>query len=246
MIVNHNRWPSLSIRLLKDHANFVFKIYSDFAPEDGFQESIHDNVHGALHGDSHGGAPDGDPTPRPHANEAWRLTPSMLDPDSYTFTTFANQPPGYYTPTPGGTSTLYHSQAGDLHAPSYTFGLGTPLSLPTSEGGVSASQIPTTATVSANTALSSFPQPAVASHHFHNPEPFAIHIPSHQGFMDPTYSQQVPGIDHVDHMPQSAPAIGDMQIDMDIPEHSPLLSFQRPGFDAAGIRPASMYQHVER
>lgn len=74
-----------------------------------------------------------DPTPRAQ-HEPWRFTPSLLDPNSYAFTSFANQPPGYYTPTPGGTNTLYHNQAGDLHTPGMGMGmgLGTPLSLPTS------------------------------------------------------------------------------------------------------------------
>ena len=58
----------------------------------------------------------------------------MMDPNSHSFNMFANQMPGYYTPTPGGTNTLYHHQAGDLHTPGFGFGLGTPLSLPTSEG----------------------------------------------------------------------------------------------------------------
>ena len=170
----------------------------------------------------------------------------MLDPNSYTFANFANQPPGYYTPTPGGTSTLYHSQAGDLHAPNFSFGLGTPLSLPTSEGGVSASETPSTAVASTATALPSFSQPTVAPHHFQNPEPFALHIPSQQGFMNPIYSQQMPGIDPVDPVPHSASAIGDMHLDMNIPQHSPLLSFQDPGFDPTAIRPASMYRQAER
>ena len=58
-----------------------------------------------------------------------------MDPNSFSFTNFANAPPGYYTPTPGGTNTLYHPQAGDLHTPSLALGmgLGTPLSMPTSE-----------------------------------------------------------------------------------------------------------------
>ncbi|KAB5533624.1 CP2 transcription factor [Coniochaeta sp. 2T2.1] len=82
---------------------------------------------------------DQDPTPRAGAaNEPWRFTPSLLDPSSFSFSTFANQPPGYYTPTPGGTNTIYHPQAGDLHTPTLGFamGLGTPLSMPTTEGGM--------------------------------------------------------------------------------------------------------------
>lgn len=67
-------------------------------------------------------------------NEEWRLTPSIMDANSFSFTSFANQPSGYYTPATGGTSTFYHNKAGDLHTPNLGFHLGTPLSLPHSEG----------------------------------------------------------------------------------------------------------------
>src|ERR1700754_3926201 len=70
---------------------------------------------------------DPDATPKPF-QDSWRLTPSLMDPNSYAFSTFANQPPGYYTPTPGGFNTLYHPQAGDLHTPG--MGMNTPLSMP--------------------------------------------------------------------------------------------------------------------
>ena len=73
------------------------------------------------------------PTPR-GMDDAWRYTPSLLDTNSFAFASFANQPPGYYTPTPGGMNTLYHSQAGDLHTPGMGIPLGTPLSLSLSEG----------------------------------------------------------------------------------------------------------------
>ncbi|RYP41922.1 hypothetical protein DL767_000659 [Monosporascus sp. MG133] len=94
----------------------------------------------ANQGSHHGIFHDQDPTPRATA-EQWRFTPSLLDPHNFNFHThFANQPPGYYTPTPGGTNTLYHPQAGDLHTPTLGLGmgLGTPLSLPTSEGAMNA------------------------------------------------------------------------------------------------------------
>ena len=81
---------------------------------------------------------DHETTPR-GMNEAWRFTPSLLDTNSFAFASFANQPPGYYTPTPGGMNTLFHRQAGDLHAPSMAFQLGTPLSLSMSEGPMHAS-----------------------------------------------------------------------------------------------------------
>ena len=55
-----------------------------------------------------------------------------MDPDSFAFNNFANAPPGYYTPTPGGTNTLFHTQAGDLQTPVGLAGpaLETPLSMP--------------------------------------------------------------------------------------------------------------------
>lgn len=74
---------------------------------------------------------DHDQTPK-GLHDQWRFTPSIMDPNSFAFTSFANQPPGYYTPTPGGLNTLYHSQAGDLHTPGMGMNIGTPLSLPTS------------------------------------------------------------------------------------------------------------------
>ncbi len=87
------------------------------------------------HSTSHEGfTRDQDPTPRA-TNDPWRFTPSLLD-GTFSFSNFTNQAPGYYTPTPGGTNTIYHPQAGDLHTPSLSFGmgLGTPLSMPNSEG----------------------------------------------------------------------------------------------------------------
>ena len=69
------------------------------------------------------------------ANDQWRFTP-LLDSNSFSFTSFANQASGYYTPTPGGTNTIYHKQAGDLHTPGMGFHLGTPLSMPTSDGNI--------------------------------------------------------------------------------------------------------------
>jgi len=84
---------------------------------------------------------DADHTPQ-GSNEPWNfgasgLTPSLMDPNSHNFNMFASQMPGYYAPTPGGTHTLYHSQAGDLHTPTFG-GLGTPLSMPTSESAMQA------------------------------------------------------------------------------------------------------------
>ncbi|KAL8668107.1 MAG: hypothetical protein Q9202_000085 [Teloschistes flavicans] len=64
------------------------------------------------------------------AHEDWRLTPSLMDANSFSFATLPNQAPGYFTPGTGGAGAYYHSKAGDLHTPSLGFHLGTPLSLP--------------------------------------------------------------------------------------------------------------------
>lgn len=71
---------------------------------------------------------------RATAAEQWRFTPSMFD-TNFTFGSFLNGPPGYYTPTPGGMNTVYHNHtAGDLHTPGMAFQLGTPLSMPMADG----------------------------------------------------------------------------------------------------------------
>jgi hypothetical protein len=49
-----------------------------------------------------------DPTPKAHGAQ-FRFTPSLLDPNSAAFAAFAAQPPGYYTPTPGGTTVGFQS-----------------------------------------------------------------------------------------------------------------------------------------
>lgn len=45
-----------------------------------------------------------DPTPKASGASHFRLTPSLLDPNSSAFAAFAAQPPGYYTPTPGAST----------------------------------------------------------------------------------------------------------------------------------------------
>jgi hypothetical protein len=102
---------------------------------------------------------DQDATPKPF-QDSWRLTPSLMDPNSYAFSHFANQPPGYYTPTPGGFNTLYHPQAGDLHTPG--MGMNTPLSMPHSVHSLQAPD--------SNVHLQHFnPQMLHHAHTFHDP-----------------------------------------------------------------------------
>jgi hypothetical protein len=53
----------------------------------------------------------------------WRFTPSLLDPNSFAFSSVANPPLGQSTSTPGGTKTPYHNQANDLHQPVIGMGM---------------------------------------------------------------------------------------------------------------------------
>ena len=120
-------------------------------------------------------------TPKPFTDQ-WRLTPSILDPSSYAFANFANQQPGYYTPTPGGYNTLWHSSAaGDLHTPG-ALGLNTPLSLPHSMHGLHA------------------PDPNLHFGHF-NPQ-FLHQHPTHTFHHDPYHPQ---AHHQMQHQPNFAP-----------------------------------------
>jgi len=178
-----------------------------------------------------------DPTPRAQ-HEPWRFTPSLLDPNSYAFTTFANQPPGYYTPTPGGTNTLYHNQAGDLHTPGMGIGmgLGTPLSLPTSADGMHASTMMD---------MSAF------SHHippqFQNYNPFShAHQQQHphglaqqqpqQSYAPSSFVHQDTGYETMDHDGSPMDDNGRMgSLDATLQHHSPLMSFQPTHYDLSSM-----------
>ncbi|KAI0382505.1 CP2 transcription factor-domain-containing protein [Hypomontagnella monticulosa] len=174
---------------------------------------------------------DQDPTPRASGAE-WRFTPSLLDPNSFSFSAFANQPPGYYTPTPGGTNTIYHPQAGDLHTPSMGIGmgLGTPLSLPTSEGAIQAGP--------AMIDLAHF-HPGMAPHQFQQPfNPFVQPTPPQPSFAPSSFVHQDTGYETMDH--DGSPLDSDSHEDhigsMDATFHSQsppnMLGFQHGRFGA--------------
>ena len=95
----------------------------------------------------------------------WRFTPSILDSSSFAFSSLMNQHSGYYTPTASAMSIPCHNQAGDLHTPNMGFELGTPLSMPTSEG-----QILSTATA---VDMHAFNSQLMASSHYSEPHLFA-------------------------------------------------------------------------
>ncbi|KXJ90238.1 CP2 transcription factor-domain-containing protein [Microdochium bolleyi] len=141
---------------------------------------------------------DQDPTPRPSA-EPWRFTPSLLDPDSFSFSAFANQPPGYYTPTPGGTNTLYHPQAGDLHTPTLGLGmgLGTPLSLPTSDRGLHVPGVPGPPMM--DMSGQHFHHPGLHPQHFQQPfNPFIHPAQQQPSFAPSTFIHQDTGYETMD------------------------------------------------
>ncbi|KNG47659.1 cp2 transcription factor family protein [Stemphylium lycopersici] len=185
-------------------------------------------------GDHHEDIKDQDPTPRGNT-EPWRFTPSLLDPNSFAFTSFANQPPGYYTPTPGGTNTLYHSQAGDLHTPGFSFGLGTPLSLPTSEGGVHAGQL------APGAHLHGFNPHALGSHHFQNVNPFGMQPQHSQSFAPHQFTHQPSAFDSgpMAQTHEDSP-MDNMGPDVEMQEQSPLIGFAPHSYDnmAASVAPA--------
>ncbi|KAL2694561.1 hypothetical protein Neosp_001146 [[Neocosmospora] mangrovei] len=134
---------------------------------------------------------DQDPTPRA-TNDPWRFTPSLLDPNSMSFANFANAPPGYYTPTPGGTNTLFHPQAGDLHTPTLGLGMGlnTPLSMPTSGDGMQPG--PSQAVMD----MTGFQ--TLQPHQFHHFNPFIQAPPPQPAFAPSTFVHQDTGYETMD------------------------------------------------
>ncbi|KAJ8063869.1 hypothetical protein OCU04_007723 [Sclerotinia nivalis] len=168
-----------------------------------------------------------DPTPRAQ-HDPWRFTPSLLDSNNFSFSSFANGTPGpFYTPTPGGANTLYHNQAGDLHTPGMgmNMGLGTPLSLPTSTDGLHTHTMMD---------MSHFGQQMPPQ--FQNFNPFAH--PHHQqqaqqqqptSFAPSSFVHQDTGYETMDHEGEGSPMdddegpLGSMERAM---HQSPLTSFQ--------------------
>jgi len=168
-----------------------------------------------------------DPTPRAQQHDAWRFTPSLLDPNSFSFTAFANQPPGYYTRTPGGGDTLHHSQAGDLHTPRMGRGRGTPLSMPTSDGGVHGGPM-----------MDFAPYPHLLSPQlfqsygpFANPQPTQTQ-PQEQSYAPATFMHQDTSYETMDH--DGSPIHDTSRIaslDVNTQHQSPTMSYQPRQFE---------------
>ncbi|KAF2500710.1 hypothetical protein BU16DRAFT_255948 [Lophium mytilinum] len=207
------------------------------AASTGTGPTLTDALDVALHARNypdHEDIKDQDPTPRA-SNEPWRFTPSLLDPNSFAFASFANQPPGYYTPTPGGTNTLYHSQAGDLHTPGFSFGLGTPLSLPNSEPS-STLHAPSTQP------MHGFHPHVLQSQQFQNPNPFALHQPQHGAFAPHHFSHQHSAYDPMGQTHDES-SMENVAPDVEMHE-SPLMSFPTTTF-SENIRPTVTQQPQE-
>ena len=152
-----------------------------------------------------------------------------MDPNSFAFTNFVNQAPGYYTPTPGGQNTLYHSTAGDLHTPAFTMGLGTLLSNPTSEAS-----LPPPPTVPTMHDIS-----GMHAQHFHNAHQFSMQQsfpPHHFSHSQPAFESLGSSVDEA-HME-------DAGIDLDIQEDSPILTFNPRNLEHG--MPASSHQATEK
>lgn len=145
------------------------------------------------------------------------ITPHMMDPNNQSFNMFANQAHGYYTPTPGGTNTIFHPQAGDLHTP-FTMGLSTPHSLPTSASALHA-----------NHQFAAFPPyPHQLPQHmqqppFQNPDPFGMNQ-QQQGF-PPHHFTHHPSFDPLEG-PMGDSPIDNLGMEMQMQGHSPPMLYQ--------------------
>ncbi|KAK4445031.1 Grainyhead-like protein 2 [Podospora aff. communis PSN243] len=171
---------------------------------------------------------DQDPTPRA-TNEQWRFTPSLLDPGPFAFAGFGSQPGGYYTPTPGGTNTIYHPQAGDLHTPSLGLGmgLGTPLSMPTTEGGIHSGP--------GAMDIAGFHHGFHPHHHFQPFNPFIQPQPPQPSFAPSSFVHQDTGYETMDQdgSPMDSDPAEDRigSIDSNFQgHHSPMMNFQARQF----------------
>ncbi|KAF8459521.1 hypothetical protein BGX38DRAFT_23824 [Terfezia claveryi] len=120
-----------------------------------------------------------DPTPRA-PGEPFRFTPSLLDPNSSAFAAFANQPPGYYTPTPGAPNAVFSNHVNELPTPNMGISIGTPLSM---------SNCMTMAPVTASD-LTFAPQ-TIQPHQFHPYLGFAQ--PLQPQYVEPAFDRQPSG-----------------------------------------------------
>ncbi|KAL1306024.1 hypothetical protein AAFC00_004153 [Neodothiora populina] len=179
---------------------------------------------------------DMDPTPR-GSNDPWAfstgLTPSVLDPNSNSFNTFANQMPGYYTPTPGGTNTLFHPQAGDLHTPGI-LGLGTPLSMPTSDNAIHSGH---------NMGIFPSQMHQMSQNHFSNMNPFHMH--HHQAFPPQSFQHQPAMFENMQAHTSDSP-MADVNFDVDMQNQPTELTFEPQGLSNAMMNAPPLHPSTEK
>jgi hypothetical protein len=158
---------------------------------------------------------DAEPTPRA-SHDAWLTnnlyTPGVMDPNHPGFSMFGhhNVMASYYTPTPGGSTTLYHNTAGDLHTPGFGLGGLTPLSMPTSEGALNAGH-----QAAAFHGFQSHNPHTMHPHPIPNLNPFQMHqqtsFPPHQFTHQPSFDQMEAGI--------GESPVDDLNMDLNLHHH---------------------------
>lgn len=167
-----------------------------------------------------------------------------MDPNTNSFNMFANHLSGYYTPTPGGTNTLYHSNAaGDLHTPGFgggMGGLGTPLSMPTSEGALHAGQ---------QAAPFNAFQPQMPQHmqpqQFQNVNPFQMH--QQPPAFPPAQFTHQPSFESMEGPVGESP-VDDLGMDLSTlhqQHHSPEMLFQPPNLQST-MQPPPLHPSGEK
>jgi len=173
-----------------------------------------------------------DPTPRAAA-EPFRFTPSLLDPNSSAFAAFANQPPTYYTPTPGAPNAGFSNHVNELPTPNMGISIGTPLSI---SNGIT--MAPVTATD-----LTFAPQTI-------QPHQFQTYLPFSQP-MQPQYVE--PAFDRHESGPGSPMDMGgDLEMQPMMPmfgnkyehEHAPL-SAEKFRYHVTLNAPTAMIKHAD-
>ncbi|KAF4626399.1 hypothetical protein G7Y89_g11762 [Cudoniella acicularis] len=142
---------------------------------------------------------------------------------------------GTIPPTPGGTNTLYHNQAGDLHTPGMGIGtgLGTSLSMPTSADGLH---------VSTMMDMSAFTHHMPPQFQNYNPFGHQVHNEHHQqqqpSYAPSSFVQQDTGYEAMEHdgsPMDDGERMGSMEATLQ--HHSPVMAFQPTQYDVAMTAP---------
>ncbi|KAL1957966.1 hypothetical protein VTO42DRAFT_5358 [Malbranchea cinnamomea] len=144
--------------------------------------------------------------------EQWGLTPSLMDPNSFAFTSFASQPPAYYTTaTPGATANALGisggvTHAGDMRTPGMPMNLLTPLSIPHTAGNHESSAM---AHTSMAVDMAFNPNHAFNSLNSQGVDAFG----QHNLFAPPSFLHRDPDFTILDHpAPDTQPTLGSLHL----------------------------------